>query len=415
MTTLVQNREYRLLWTSQAASEFGFSTAMIAFPLVVLTTTGSATASGLVLGAAAAARLLAGVPAGVLIDRWNRKTVMVVCEAVQALAVASLVVALWWDVASVAHMVVVAAILGLCTALFEPAEYSCLPALVPARQLPAAVAMNTARSHLGQLAGTAAGGFLFAVGRFLPFAVEVLSHLFACIRLMFLRVPPRTQRRESTSRFRDELGEGLRWMWRQRHIRAVALCAVSLNAFFTAYYIVIIVLTAARGVTAGEIGVMAAMLGAGGILGAVAAPALCRRLSPYALIVMVFWVLAVLAPLAVVIDSGYLMGALFAAMAFLPPSANTAIATQQLLLTPERMRGRLSGVMAVATGTASAVGPPLGGLLAELLPGSRAVLLCTAGMAAVALLATIAPPLRTFPRLTDAVADSPRQKGTPDG
>jgi MFS family permease len=395
---LSRNRNYQLLWGSQAFAEFGINASMIAFPLLVLAVTGSAAASGLVLGTIAAAHLIAGLPSGALVDRWNRKKIMLGCEAVQVLAVGSLVGAQVWGTASVAHMVVVAAVMGVCAALFEPAEEASLPNVVPADQLSSAVAMNAARSHLGQLSGTAAGGFLFAVGRFVPFAVDMLTHLAAFFLLIFVRMPPREVRPEPVRHLGREMLAGLRWVWSHPPVRVTALCAVGLNLFFTAYYIVIIVLAQARGVSPGEIGVMAAMLGAGGLLGALAAPYLQRRMSPYLSIIGVFWLLALLTPLAVFTSSGYVMGALFAAMAFFAPTANTTIDTYQLLLTPDELRGRLSGVMGVVTGTAGALGPALGGALTEMVSGSQAVLLCAAALGAVTLLSTMSPTLRGFPR-----------------
>lgn len=399
---LSRNRNYQLLWGSQALSEFGINAAMIAFPLLVLAVTGSPAAVGLVMGTSAAAQVLLGLPAGALVDRWNRKAVMLCCEAVQAIAAASLVVALWWDVASVAHMMAVAAVIGACAAMFEPAEDSCLPNLVPDGQLSTAVAMNSARSHLGDLSGTAAGGFLFAVGRFAPFAVEVLTHTIAFFALMFLRVPPRKVRPEPMSRLGHEIVAGLHWVWKHRPVRVIGLLAVGLNLFFAAYFIVIIVLAQAEGVSPEEIGIMAAMLGVGGILGALAAPYLTRMLPTYVSIVAVFWGLTLLTPLAVFISNGYLMGALFAAMAFLTPTANTTIDTYQLLLTPDGLRGRLSGVMGVVTGVAAALGPALGGVLMELLSANQAVLLCAAGIGTITVLATASPTLRRFPRHVDA-------------
>src|SRR5689334_1572548 len=97
---LSRNRNYQLLWSGQALSEVGFSTTMIAFPLLVLAITGSPAASGLVLGADAAAQLIAGLPAGALVDRWDRKKIMLWCEAVLAVAVGSLALALWWGSAT---------------------------------------------------------------------------------------------------------------------------------------------------------------------------------------------------------------------------------------------------------------------------------------------------------------------------
>jgi MFS family permease len=404
---LSRNRDYRLLWGSQLLSEFGFNASAIAFPLLVLAVTGSAAGSGLVLGTVAAAQLVAGLPGGALVDRWSRKKVMLACELAQALAAGSLVVALWLGVFSLPHMVVVAAVFGVCAALFEPAEDATLPNLVPPEQLSTAIAMNSGRASLGHLSGTAAGGFLFAIGRFVPFAVDGVMHAVAFVALSFLRVPARpAEPVAARSHLRGEIVAGLRWIWGQRHIRVTALCAVVLNLFFSAFYLVVIVLAERRGVPSAQIGVMAAMLGVGGIIGALAASYLHRLVSPYLSIAAVFWVLAALTPLAVFVHNGYLMGALFFAMALLPPTANTTIMTQQLLLTPDELRGRTSSGIGLATGIAGALGPVLGGVLTAALTASQAVLLCATGIAVVTVLVTVSPTLRSFPR-REATEESP--------
>jgi MFS family permease len=395
---LSRNRNFRLLWGSQVLSEFGGNASAIAFPLLVLAITGSPGASGLVLGTSAAAQLVAGLPMGALADRWNRKKIMLGCEAAQVVVAASLVGALLWGVASLAQLIITAAVMGVCGALFVPAEDACLTNVVPAEQLSTAVAMNSARSFLGQLSGTAAGGFLFAVAKFVPFVVDMVMHVLSFFALAFLRVPPRKTRPEPVRHLGREMAAGLRWVWGNRPVRVIEQCAVGLNLFFAAYYLVIILLAKARGVPAGEIGIMAAMLGVGGFLGTLIAPYLHRKLRPYLSIIGVFWILTILTPLAVFIHSGYLMGLLFATMAFLVPTANTTIQTYELLLTPDELRGRVSGVSGVAAGVAAAVGPALGGLLMEEVPHSHAVLLCTAGIGAVTVLATLSPTLRGFPR-----------------
>ncbi len=394
---LSRNRDYRLLWGGRAAAETGVSATTIAFPLLVLAVTGSAAQSGLVLGTIATAQLIAGLPAGALADRWDRKTIMLACEAAQAVAAASLVAAIWYGVVGVVHLVAVAAVIGVCAALFEPAEDASLPTIVPDEQLPSAVAMNSARSNLGHLSGTAAGGILFAVGRFVPFAADLLTHLAALAALSFVRLPRRPPSREPAGHLGREIATGLAWVWGQRHIRVTAICAVVLNLFFSAFYLVVIVLARTRGVPSAEVGVMAAMLGAGGIAGALVAPVLRRRMSPYTSIAGVFWALTLLTPLASLMDSGYLLGALFFAMALLPPTANMTIITEQLLLTPDELRGRLSGVIGLLTGIAGAAGPVLGGALTELLSGRGAVLACTAGIAAITVPVTLSATLRRFP------------------
>lgn len=143
---------------------------------------------------------------------------------------------------------------------------------------------------------------------------------------------------------------------------------------------------------------MAAMLGVGGVAGALVAPVLHRRLGSYGAIIAVFWALAVFAPVTVLADSGYLIGVLFALMALFPPTANTAIMTDQLLRTPDELRGRLTSTLVLACGAAGAAGPALGGSLAQMVPGDGAILLCAAGMATAAVLATASPTLRTLSR-----------------
>jgi MFS family permease len=397
MTALSRNRDYTLLWCGRAASEFGVAGTTIAFPLLVLAVTGSAASSGLVLGAIGLAQLLAGLPAGALVDRWNRKRIMLACEATQAVAAGSVVVAVLLHAVSVPQLVAVAAVIGMCAALFDPAEDASLPTLMAPEQVPTAVAMNAARASLGHLSGTAAGGFLFAVGRFVPFVAEALSHVAALIALPFVRLPARPARTDPQGHLGNDIAEGLSWVWRQRPIRVTALCAVALNLFFTAFYLVVIVRARAHGVPAGEIGVMAAMLGAGGLLGSLAAPYLCRKLSPHVAIAGVFWVLTALIPVAIVISNGYLLGVLFLVMALLPPTANTTIVSEQLLLTPDEMRGRLSSVIGLLTGVAGAFGPMLGGVVTQVSSGRTAVLVCAGGIAVVTVFATASPSLRRFP------------------
>jgi MFS family permease len=376
---------------------------------LVLAITGSAAASGLVLGAITTAQLLAGLPAGALADRWDRKTIMMSCEATQMIAAVSLVAALWWNVVPIPYLIAVGAVMGISGALFRPAEDACLPRVVPPDQLSPAIALNVARGSLAQLSGTAAGGFLFAVGRFVPFLADAVAHGLAFVLLLFLRVPPREIQPSPDRHLGREITTGLRWVWAHRHIRVTALCAMVLNLFISAFFLIVIVLLQARGMPAGQIGIIAAMLGVGGLLGAVAASRLSQVMSPYVSIIAVFWGLSALTLAAAFVESGWLLGALFAAMALLPPTANTTIVTRQLLLTPDDLRGRLSSVLGIVTGVAAALGPVVGGLLASALSGTYAVLVCAGGIAVVAVVVTLSPTLRSFPR-QPIMAESPEPR-----
>jgi predicted MFS family arabinose efflux permease len=398
ITRLSRNRNYRLLWGSRALSEFGSNATEIVFPLLVLSITASPATVGLVMGASAAASLFVGLLAGAFVDRWDRKKVMLGCEAGAVAASVSLVLALWTGTETIKHVVIVASVFGVCEAMFIAAEEACLPNLVPNGQLPTAVSLNAARSHIGDLGGTAVGGFLFTVGKAVPFAVDLLTHIMSLFALLFLRVPPRHVQPQPLSHVGQEMVVGMQWMWRHRPLRIIGLLAIGLNIFFSAYFVIITVLAQVKGVSPGQIGIMVSMMGVGGILGSLMAPYLYRRLSPYLSIIGVFWALTLLMPLAIFISNGYLMGMLFAAMALLLPTAETTVHTYQLLLTPDDLRGRISSVMGVVVGIATVVGPALGGILMEATSGYEAVLLCAAGITIVTVLGAINPTLRKFPR-----------------
>ncbi|AUS79769.1 MFS transporter [Actinoalloteichus sp. AHMU CJ021] len=396
-TPLSRNRSYTLLWTSRTLSELGFHTTLIALPLLALAVTGSPAVAGLLQSINAVAQLVTGLPAGALVDRWPRKAIMLVCEAARAVVLTTLVVALVTDTVTVWHLFVVTAVVGACAAVFDPAEEATLPAIVPAAQLPTAIALNTARSHVGQLSGTSLGGILFGVRKVFPFLLDALTHLVAFLLLLFVRVPPRDPAPRPKGGLLAEVREGVAWVLRQRFIRTISLYVIGLNFLFQVLYITAIVSLGLVGTSSTQIGFMAAMFGAGGLLGAMCAPWLYRKLNHTVAIAGVFWALAALTPFMAFQDNGYLMGGLLAGMAFLAPTANTIVGTYQLLLTPDEFRGRMSSVMNLCGGLSVAGGAGLAGLLLEWVPSAWVFTGCAVALAALAIAVTSSGILRRLP------------------
>src|SRR5687767_3104043 len=87
---LRRNRDFNLLWVGQVVSDLGANVSAIAFPLLVLATTGSPARAGIVAAAANLPLLVLAVPAGALVDRWDQKRVMIVADCARCAALASL-------------------------------------------------------------------------------------------------------------------------------------------------------------------------------------------------------------------------------------------------------------------------------------------------------------------------------------
>jgi MFS family permease len=397
---LSRNRNYNILWTGQLFSEFAAELTLIAFPLLILSMAGSPLQMGVASSVLAVATTAAVAPAGVLADRWDRKKIMLVCQAVRALAIVSLAVALYLDSYTFAHLLAVAVVEGVLGSVFQPAEHAALPTVVPESQLSNAVARNAARPFLAMLLGPVAAGYLFALNPISPFLANGVILTISLVTMLFLRLPRQAAEPapEPQPGFGGQFAEGVRWMLRNRVIRTTMAWAVVANMVFSALLIIIMTMSNEDKVGAGEIGLMMACFGAGGILGAVAAGWLHDVLKPSVVVLGFSWVLTAAVALMAVVPTGVPLGAVLGVAAFFAPVANTVVMTYQITTTPDELRGRLSGLAALASGVAAALGPMIGAfLMAGLGDGRKAVLVCAAGLFLVALASTASPVLRRFP------------------
>ncbi|MGP4002442.1 MFS transporter [Streptomyces sp. 8N706] len=392
-------RGFSLLWVSAAFGEFAYSTSLIVLPLIVLALTGSPSQAGITGFVDAAAMLLAGLPAGAVADRYDRRTVMLWCQAALVAVFGALALLLWADAVSLPALVVLALVNGAATALTTAAGEAMIPSLVSEERLSDAVAMSAARTYAGQLAGTSAGGFLLAVKNTFPFVVGCLAHLAGLVLLLFLKrrspVGGAADRPETSGR---GLMEGVRWIARHRFLRVGLVCATATNFFFGVIYFIVIASAQTSGMNTGLIGVMAGLLGVGGLVGALAAPLLQRVLTGARPIFVVLWAFVLLTAGIAVLPGGWTPGVLLGAIAFTAPTANAYFATYQLLLTPDSHRGRVVSVAAIASGGGGAIAPLAGGIVLDLAGRFAGLLGCTAVMAVIALLTSLSPAMRDVPK-----------------
>ncbi len=403
-TPLSRNRDYHILWGSQLGSELSAEIAFVAFPLLVLALSGSVLEMGLVSAVLAAAQGAATVPAGALVDRWNRKKIMLICQAARAVAMIGLGVALLLDVASLPHILVAAAVEGILSAAFEPAEHAALPQVVPEAQLSQAVARNTARPYLATLVGPALAGALFAVHRMVPFAFIAGLLTASLVLLAFLRLPHRVER-EPGPGLRGSILDGFRWVFGQPAIRTTLLWLMCCQLAFSALVLIVLAATGETGGGAGETGLTMAALGAGGVLGAGVAARLHAALPAPVILLGFSWTAAAITGLLVLVPTGLLLGVVLGVIAFLVPTVVTTVLTHQLTVTPDRLRGRLSGIVGLCSSTSGAVGPMVAGILMFLTGRvNGSILICAGCLAVVALAATLSPTLRRFPAVRDPTA-----------
>ncbi|MER7159455.1 MFS transporter, partial [Streptomyces lydicus] len=195
-----------------------------------------------------------------------------------------------------------------------------------------------------------------------------------------------------------DIAAGFRWVLGQPVIRTTMAWMMVTNLVFSALLIVLLALSGEDRVGPGELGLTMACFGAGGLLGGLFAARLHAVARPPVILLGFTWTAALGAALMAVVPTGLPQGALLAVMAFFAPLANTTVLTYQLTVTPDALRGRMSGVAGFCSGGAGVAGPALGGALTGLAGGGTAgVLLCAGCLVLVALAATASPTLRRFP------------------
>jgi MFS family permease len=265
----LQHRDFRRFWLGQIVSLVGRWMQSVAQSWLVLELTGSPLKLGIVNSLQFAPLLFLALPAGVVVDRFPKRLLLVVSQAglmVPALALAALS---WTGEVQYWHVAVLAAVMGIANALDMPTRQSMMVELVGRDDLMNAIALNSGVFNAARIVGPALGGVLIArYGVALAFFVNGVTYLPVIAALLAMRPPP-PARAPRRGRLGEEIADGLRYARRTPLIALVLglVCAISV---FTINHNVTVPLLA-RDVLGEEVrgfGFLMAAVGVGAVAGA---------------------------------------------------------------------------------------------------------------------------------------------------
>jgi MFS family permease len=403
---LRRNRDFLLLWSGQVVSTIGTRITSLAYPLLVLALTGSPAKAGIVGFAQTLPFQLVYLPAGALVDRLNRKTVMLVSDGGRALALASIAVALAVGRLTLVQIVLIAFVEGCLFVFFQVAETAALPNVVPKPQLANAVAQNQARDQGADLAGQPLGGLLFGVSQLLPFAFDAASYLVSFTTMLFLRAPLQGTRQRARTRLRTEISEGIAWMWRQRFVRSLALLIGATNFVHNALPLLVIVRARQLGASPALVGGLFAFFGAGALLGALIGPWVQRHVHARTVVIGCLWLWAVEAAVLVALPNAIWIGALLGVGAIFGVAFNVVVGTYRYALVPDHLQGRTTSVVRMFAWGTIPLAQLLSGFLAERIGTGPSFLAFAGAMLLTAGAASIAPSVRRAPPIESLVAEA---------
>ncbi|MEZ0070337.1 MFS family permease [Streptacidiphilus sp. MAP12-20] len=381
---LRRNWRFQLLWIGATSTTLGVEAVDVAYPLLVLTLTGSPALAGLFGFVQAAVSVLLGLPIGRLVDRWNHRSMLIGAEAVRALATGSVALAIVLGHLTMGHLMAVAVVLGAGTAFGGPVRMLLVRAVVPPSQLTQALTQDEVREGAAGLVGPAVGGSLYGVARLLPFVACATTFTLSLICTLFVRIPPR-QPEAGHGAVAPADGEsegmfaGVLALWRNPMLRGAIALIGTFYLVITAVTLTVVVTLRSQHVAAGLIGVALTGSAVGMLLGSLLVGRLHGRMTPGRLLLTVSGVVAgAVALLTVPLGPWWVFGCLLLATLTVP-ALRVLIDIMILRQVSEDRRGRTI----VAVMTVLSVGPPLGTMAAGLLLQFTSPLWTIAALAAV--------------------------------
>lgn len=355
--------QFRLYWAGQGISSLGDAFAFVAIPLLVLEMTGSVAAMGLVSATGVGAQVVGGLFSGPLVDRANRRRLMIACDVGRTLAYG--MVPLCWALGlrSLALIFVTTAIGGLLGNLFQVAYVAALPDLVGRERLPQANSQMAATQAVAFVLGPLLAGVIAAhTGPATALVLDALSFVVSAASLLAIDFGALPVGGAHTDR---SPSAGLRYLFRDPLMRPMALLIIALgltsNVGLSAGIVDLLVFHLKRDLGEGDrlVGLILGVASVGAVLGAAFAPRVRRRLGFGAgflggTLLQALGLLAIgLVPSAAVVAAG--------ALAWAGGLVLRSVTSQALRqeVTPPEMLGRAAAAYVTLAFSTSALGTTL--------------------------------------------------------
>lgn len=369
---LRRNRRFQALWIGGAGSMLAFNITTVATPVLILAMTGSAAKAGLYGFCDAAASLVAGIPAGTVLDRGDRRAVLIGADLVRAALFGSVMVALALGHLTLWHLLAVAVSTGAARPFAGGARMLATRAVVPPSQLTSALTREEVRTHSASIVGPSVAGLLYAVSRTLPFVGVALGYLLSA--LCGLAVP--RERSRPAERRSDAGGalDGIKLLLRNPVLRTSLAAIALVNLGGTAVELAVVVLIRSHGGSSSQVGFAFALTSVGGLAGAALVGPLHRRLRPGWLLISLCAVIGALNTLLAIPLGAWWYGAVMATTMLGVPSAVVLLDILIFRQVDDAMRGRTMSATMTFLSAGNSLGPLAAGLALQFFGAVTAVL-----------------------------------------
>jgi len=359
-------QRFNLLWSAAGVSNLGDGIMWTALPLLVVTLTQDPLLVAAVSFAQTLPWFLFALVSGALVDRLDRRIVMVRVDAVRALIVATLGVLVVADAITIPWILALAFLLGTAETLFDTASEAIIPALVPDGAIPVANSrLQGTLWVMNSFIGPPLGAFLFAVAIAFPFFIDAATFAAAAGLIALISGRYKSRRSQPEASVRSEIAEGLRWLYHKTVLFTLALMAGVTNFFAFAFLAVFVLfVTEDLGLSALQYGLIGATVGVGGLVGALIAPRIIKRVGPGTTVLGTVGIGAVLALMMTFVQTIIQVGVIASLWGLSITAWNVVSVSLRQELTPDELRGRVASVARLLAWGTQPLGALAGGIIA---------------------------------------------------
>lgn len=375
--------ELTALLTASGISGIGDGVRRAAFPLLVASLTRSALAVAAVAVVQTLSWLIFSMPAGAMIDRWDRRRVIVVVNVLRGLLMVALAGLVLAGAMQLPLLMALAFVSGTLEVYADTAAQALLPALVRRDELERANGRLFAlQTGTAQFVGPPIGGLLFAISRSVPFVIDGVSFLAAAVLLRRIRVLPPAE--TSDRRLRDQIVEGITFLLGNRVLRGVAILSAAGNLLLQGFVAVFVlyVLEVLHGRSL-HYGIFLAVLAVGVTVGSLLADRAKRRWGETVVLFCGAALMSVPLLATALVASVYVTGAVMLVAGLGMGLWQVIASSLRQAIAPDRLLGRVMSSYRLIGRGASFLGAAMGGLLASAFGLRAPALVCALGMVVV--------------------------------
>jgi predicted MFS family arabinose efflux permease len=368
-------QQFRYLWTAGVVTQLGQWFQTIALAWLALTLTDSAAFVGQIGFASGLPILCLSLPAGAMLDRFDRRRALLICQVLGALLAVTIALIIARGTIKPWHLFVAALLSGSLLAVAQPATQTLVPALVDHADLPNALALSSAGNSSTRIVGPSIAGVLIgAVGIAGCFFSQSFALLAAAGLTLLLRVPRGAAPGITLG---SGLLDGLAFIRRDRNLVGMLLLAGT-PALLAYPYIQMLPVIARDVLHLGPrgLGVLMAASGVGGLLGALTTATMSTRANKGRLTVVVGLVYGVVLAAFALTPVAVPAGAILLVSTFLGTMFYSLNQIMVQTYVREDMRGRVLGALALTVGL-QPVGSLFVGELAQRIGAPYALAGCT--------------------------------------